>query len=34
MLVEQSGDVIASVPDLPCDMGEQHNHYLHGAPKQ
>ena len=31
-LVEQFGDVIATVPDLPCDMAEQHDHYLHGAP--
>jgi hypothetical protein len=33
-LVEQFGDVIATVPDLPCDMAEQHDHYLHGAPKR
>jgi len=33
-LVEQFRDVIAAVPDLPCDMAEQHDHYLHGAPKR
>jgi hypothetical protein len=33
-LVEQFGDVIGSVPDLPADMAENHDHYLHGAPKQ
>ena len=33
-LVEQFGDVIATVPDLPSDMAEQHDHYLHGAPKR
>lgn len=33
-LVEQFRDVIAAVPDLPSDMAEQHDHYLHGAPKR
>lgn len=33
-LMEQFGDVIATVPDLPCDMAQQHDHYLHGAPKR
>jgi len=33
-LVEQFGDVIGAVPDLPIDMAEQHDHYLHGAPKR
>ena len=32
-LAEQFGDVIGTVPDLPSDMAEQHDHYLHGAPK-
>jgi hypothetical protein len=32
-LAEQLGDLIGSVPDLPPDMAEQHDHYLHGAPK-
>ncbi len=33
-LAEQLGDLIGSVPDLPADMAEQHDHYLHGAPKR
>jgi len=33
-LLEQLGDVIGTVPDLPPDMAQQHDHYLHGAPKQ
>ena len=33
-LVEQFRDVIGTVPDLPFDMAEQHDHYLHGAPKR
>jgi hypothetical protein len=23
-----------TVPDLPADMAEQHDHYAHGAPKR
>jgi hypothetical protein len=23
-----------TVPDLPPDLADQHDHYLHGAPKQ
>ena len=33
-LAEQFRDVIGTVPDLPSDMAEQHDHYLHGAPKR
>ena len=33
-LAEQFADVIGTVPDLPGDMAEQHDHYLHGAPKR
>ena len=33
-LAEQLGDLIGSVPDLPPDMAQQHDHYLHGAPKR
>jgi hypothetical protein len=33
-LAEQFSDVIGTVPDLPPDMAEHHDHYLHGAPKQ
>ena len=32
-LSEQFSDVIGTVPDLPSGMAEQHDHYLHGAPK-
>ena len=33
-LAEQLGDLVGSVPDLPSDMAQQHDHYLHGAPKR
>jgi hypothetical protein len=33
-LAEQFADVIGTVPDLPPDMADQHDHYLHGAPKR
>ena len=33
-LIEQFSDVIGTVPDLPPDMAEHHDHYLHGAPKR
>jgi hypothetical protein len=33
-LAEQFADVIGTVPELPSDMAEQHDHYLHGAPKR
>lgn len=33
-LAEQLGDLVGSVPDLPPDMAEHHDHYLHGAPKE
>ena len=33
-LAEQLGNVIGAVPELPPDMAEQHDHYLHGAPKR
>ena len=33
-LAEQLGDLVGSVPDLPTDMAEQHDHYLHGTPKR
>ena len=32
-LAEQFADVIGSVPDLPPDMAEHHDHYVHGTPK-
>jgi hypothetical protein len=33
-LAEQLGDLIGSVSDLPPDMAQHHDHYLHGAPKR
>jgi hypothetical protein len=33
-LAEQFANVIGAVPELPADMAEQHDHYLHGAPKR
>ena len=33
-LLEQLSDVVGSVPELPTDMAQQHDHYLHGAPKR
>ena len=33
-LADQLGDLVGSVPDLPPDMAQQHDHYLHGAPKR
>jgi hypothetical protein len=32
-LAEQFADVIGTAPDLPQDMAQQHDHYVHGAPK-
>jgi len=33
-LLEQLSDVIGSVPELPPDMAQQHDHYRHGAPQR
>jgi hypothetical protein len=33
-LAEQYADIIGTVPELPSDMAENHDHYLHGAPKR
>jgi len=33
-LADQLGDLVGSVSDLPPDMAQQHDHYLHGAPKR
>jgi hypothetical protein len=32
-LAEQFGNLIGSVPDLPPDMAEHHDHYIHGTLK-
>ncbi|MGA2229598.1 MAG: hypothetical protein ABSH22_01620 [Tepidisphaeraceae bacterium] len=33
-LNERFKDVIGIVDDLPPDMAENHDHYIHGAPKR
>ena len=32
-LAGQFKDVIGIVTDMPSDMAENHNHYIHGTPK-
>jgi hypothetical protein len=33
-LYERFKDIIGKVSDLPTDMAAQHDHYIHGTPKQ
>lgn len=33
-LAERLRDLIGAVHDMPPDWAENHNHYLHGAPKK
>ncbi|HEX4132578.1 MAG TPA: hypothetical protein VHZ24_21275 [Pirellulales bacterium] len=33
-LAEQLADFIGCVSDLPPDMAEQHDHYIHGTPRR
>ena len=33
-LAERFKDVIGCVSDLPTDMAENHDHYIHGTPKR
>jgi hypothetical protein len=33
-LAERFRDVIGCVSDLPTDMAENHDHYIHGTPKR
>ena len=33
-LADRLRDVIGSVPDLPEDLADNHDHYIHGTPKQ
>jgi len=33
-LAEQFADVVGQALDLPPDMAERHNHYLHGAQRK
>lgn len=33
-LAKQFEDVIGIVADMPADMAENHDHYIHGTPKK
>jgi hypothetical protein len=33
-LADRFGDLIGCVSDLPSDMAENHDHYIHGTPKR
>ena len=33
-LAERFRDMIGCVSDLPMDMAENHDHYIHGTPKR
>jgi hypothetical protein len=33
-LADRLRDVIGSVPGLPTDLAENHDHYIHGTPRQ
>lgn len=33
-LAERFKNIVGAVDDLPEDMAERHDHYLHGTPKQ
>jgi hypothetical protein len=33
-LADRLRNVIGSVPDLPEDLAENHDHYVHGTPKR
>jgi hypothetical protein len=33
-LAERFGDVIGCISDLPSNMAENHDHYIHGTPKR
>ncbi len=33
-LAERFSDLIGCVSDLPSDMAENHDHYIHGTPKR
>jgi hypothetical protein len=32
-LADQFADLIGTVPNLPGDLAEQHDHYIHGVAK-
>ena len=33
-LADRLRNVIGSVPDLPEDLADNHDHYIHGTPRQ
>jgi len=33
-LVEKLRAIAQSMPEMPADWAEQHDHYIHGAPKR
>jgi hypothetical protein len=33
-LADRLRNIIGSVPDLPEDLAENHDHYIHGTPKR
>jgi hypothetical protein len=33
-LAERFGGLIGCISDLPSDMAENHDHYIHGTPKR
>jgi len=33
-LLEHLGDLVGSIEGLPEDFAENHDHYIHGAPKR
>jgi hypothetical protein len=33
-LAERHKDIIGIAPDLPCDMADNHDHYIHGTPRK
>jgi len=33
-LADRLRNIIGSVPDLPADLAENHDHYVHGTPKK
>jgi hypothetical protein len=33
-LAERFGDLVGCISDLPADMAQNHDHYIHGTPKR
>ena len=33
-LLDRLGDMVGSIPDLPEDLAENHDHYVHGSAKR